>query len=606
MRKIKLLLISTYIITNISIVNAQEDIYTGVFKTTTDNTDYHHFTRSHAEGAAVYINQVSTGPILKLSSGIFDANQNVKLTVENNGYVGIGTTSPDDKLEINEGHLRITHTGAPRMMLNENNTAYWRTLVDGGNIRFDYDIKSDFSTYSTKFKILSDGNVGIGTSTPNSPLEINSEKLDSDVILARFIHRGNSIEAGAGIQLGGVNDDRGFGVKIFGYSNPYSNYNSRMSIYTSSGQNSWNLGLTQDNGGNVGIGTTSPLGKVDILVATDEVALRLSMPTSEDAAAYDIKWANSNADVVHRIQYSNTYYDFMNVNRASRNVSFNGGNVGIGITTPKSKLDFGTNYSDPSIYPNKITLWANGENNYFGFGISSGDLDYFSQGDHRFYTEYNGTPGTEKFTILSNGNVGIGATSPSARIDVKTDDSHIARFLYDGDDSRPRLNVWGSANKINLRTTYNTGGADLSFGTTTVNDALIIKQNGNVGIGTISPPYKLTVEGTIGAREVIVTSDVWADFVFEPTYNLMPLKDLDNYIQENKHLPEMPTTEEVSENGISVGEMNAKLLQKIEELTLYTIQQQVLINNQQELIGTLKQGFEAQNSEINKLKELIK
>ncbi|TDM00446.1 MAG: hypothetical protein C4K58_04365 [Flavobacteriaceae bacterium] len=97
------------------------------------------------------------------------------------------------------------------------------------------------------------------------------------------------------------------------------------------------------------------------------------------------------------------------------------GNVGIGTTNPTAKLDLGSNYSDPSSYPNKITLWSGGPNNYFGFGISSGDLDYFSQFNHRFYTGYNGSAGTEKMVINVKGDVGIGTTSPSAKLDVQGD-----------------------------------------------------------------------------------------------------------------------------------------------------------------------------------------
>jgi hypothetical protein len=102
----------------------------------------------------------------------------------------------------------------------------------------------------------------------------------------------------------------------------------------------------------------------------------------------------------------------------------------------------------------------------------------------------------------------------------------------------------------------------------------IISTDGNVGIGTTNTfGYKLAVNGTIGTKEVVVeTTSAWPDFVFEPDYEQMTLADLKSYIKDNKHLPEIPTTAEVKENGISIGEMNAKLLQKIEELTLYIIQ----------------------------------
>ncbi|TWF40505.1 hypothetical protein FHW36_104187 [Chitinophaga polysaccharea] len=95
---------------------------------------------------------------------------------------------------------------------------------------------------------------------------------------------------------------------------------------------------------------------------------------------------------------------------------------------------------------------------------------------------------------------------------------------------------------------------------------------GNVGIGTLTPgSCKLAVEGTIGARKVKVTQGTWADFVFQPDYTLPPLSDVEAFIKENKHLPDIPTKKEVEKEGLDLGEMNKKLLQKIEELTLYLI-----------------------------------
>lgn len=97
---------------------------------------------------------------------------------------------------------------------------------------------------------------------------------------------------------------------------------------------------------------------------------------------------------------------------------------------------------------------------------------------------------------------------------------------------------------------------------------------GNVGIGTQNTfGYKLAVNGTIGAKEVKVeVTSPWPDFVFDKDYNLWTLCELDNYIQENKHLPGIPKADETYRQGIMLGEMNAKLLQKIEELTLYMIE----------------------------------
>jgi len=95
----------------------------------------------------------------------------------------------------------------------------------------------------------------------------------------------------------------------------------------------------------------------------------------------------------------------------------------------------------------------------------------------------------------------------------------------------------------------------------------------NVGIGTSSPQNKLSVNGTIWAKEVKVTLTDAADWVFEEDYNLRPLEEVASFIKENKHLPEIPSAEEFRQQDMKVSEMTNKLLQKIEELTLYAIDQ---------------------------------
>jgi len=120
--------------------------------------------------------------------------------------------------------------------------------------------------------------------------------------------------------------------------------------------------------------------------------------------------------------------------------------------------------------------------------------------------------------------------------------------------------------------------------------------NGRVGIGTTNPQNALDVNGTIRAKEVRVESD-WADFVFKADYKLPSLDEVKAHIEEHKHLPGIPSETEVKENGIGLSEITTKLLQKVEELTLYTIQQNERAIEQQKTIEKLEK-------ELNELKNL--
>lgn len=112
-------------------------------------------------------------------------------------------------------------------------------------------------------------------------------------------------------------------------------------------------------------------------------------------------------------------------------------------------------------------------------------------------------------------------------------------------------------------------------------------QTGNVGIGTISPTEKLSVNGKIRAHEIKVETANWPDYVFKSDYNLPSLAETEHFINKNGHLPDVPKASEAEANGVSLGEMNKILLKKIEEVTLHLIEMEKKSQRQQELIDSL-------------------
>ena len=149
----------------------------------------------------------------------------------------------------------------------------------------------------------------------------------------------------------------------------------------------------------------------------------------------------------------------------------------------------------------------------------------------------------------------------------------------------------------NLTNALVTGDANQS------DPSVFVDHFANVGIGTYTPSEKLSVNGTIRSKEVKVESTGWADYVFEETYVLPTLQEVENHIEEYGHLQDIPSAQEVEEEGIQLGEMNAKLLQKIEELTLYLIEQNKQNQDQQAQIKELMQQNESFKQELSQLKK---
>lgn len=261
------------------------------------------------------------------------------------------------------------------------------------------------------------------------------------------------------------------------------------------------------------------------------------------------------------------------------------GSVGIGSSTPAAKLDvnfFNANGAIPQygllLRTNSFHNGPNAESSYYLKATDDGN-------------------GAVAFIVKGNSLVGIGTGSPAHTLDVRGNIYTDGNMIIDGGDlilkrttasygHIVRPNVDGYRN---LAFTVEGGG---QLENVAVNANLSVF-NGNVGIGTNNlGTNKLAVEGNIAARGVKVTLlNPFPDYVFESTYQLRPLASLSKYINQNKHLPGIPSAAEVKKDGgIELGDMNVRLLEKVEELTLYILELNKKLEAQQKKIDRLEKS----------------
>ncbi|MBG6133548.1 hypothetical protein IWQ47_004960 [Aquimarina sp. EL_43] len=257
----------------------------------------------------------------------------------------------------------------------------------------------------------------------------------------------------------------------------------------------------------------------------------------------------------------------------------NSGNVGIGTQTPSNAqgwhrvLDVAGSQHSKILATSVNTEFRTGMYSHSSWHGGGGFVGTESNHNLHFITGYG-----PKMSILTNGNVGVGTLTPSNRqgwdrvLDVSG--SRHSKILSTTTDSKHRVGMYSH------KSWYGGGGF---VGTesnhnlhliTNYASKMTILTNGNVGIGTQNPDSKLTVKGNIHSREIKVTATAGgADFVFANEYQLPSLAEVEAFVKKNKHLPEIASAKEMEKNGIHLAEMNIKLLQKIEELTLYVIEQ---------------------------------
>ncbi len=231
---------------------------------------------------------------------------------------------------------------------------------------------------------------------------------------------------------------------------------------------------------------------------------------------------------------------------------------------------------------NPVELSASGAYAYLKIGLST---------EYSWIQSYGPRPlrindlGNDVLFNTGGGSVGIGTLSPDAKLTVVGSVGSL--FSMSATGANAYL-------KMGLSTDY---AWIQSYGSKPLrineigNDVIFNVNGGNVAIGTIDPKgYRLAVGGKAIAEEVVVKLQAnWPDYVFEKNYNLPTLAEVETYINQNKHLPEVPAANEIEKNGIKLGEMNMLLLKKVEELTLYVLEQNKMNQIQSDEIKLLKQ-----------------
>jgi hypothetical protein len=263
------------------------------------------------------------------------------------------------------------------------------------------------------------------------------------------------------------------------------------------------------------------------------------------------------------------------------------GNVGIGTNNPAEKLTIAAPAGGTAT---GLRLERGAGGAYWNFNLDGNGLGF------AYNTQ---AAGQEKLIIASSGNVGIGTTTPLRRLQVQgasgsssmtiqEDSLFVGGNELGGAGGYSGIQVGGTPDGRygNFIRTVKTGSYGSYWNTAltmsvtrtntenAIDETVRITSDGNVGIGTTNPTHKLAVNGTIKAKEVIVETTGWSDYVLAKNYKLLPLSEVETHINANGHLPGIPSAAQVAEQGVSVGDMQARLLAKIEELTLHQIAQE--------------------------------
>ncbi len=469
-----------------------------------------------------------------------------------NGNLGIGIATPSQKLDI-DGNICLRNNGAIGSW-SDNSLGF----VTNGKVRMT---------------ILNTGNVGLATITPLQPLHVSGNVLltgkNSTLLFSdEPPTNGNWGKWGIEYESGGLNFWRPFESKV----PDQGNYDPKAGAT--------NFVLFIKDNGNVGIGTNMPAVKFHVNEGSTLLNgnLQVGVPGNNRITSIYGKVGLGTDNPLSALQVNGSVSVGYNVHTPPGSTSLIvNGPVGIGTFTPTVPLEVvgkikTTEFQLTTGYMNGYILKSDGNGNAMWASPSTiDDGDWTRNGNNITVDEFK--------------KIGIGTTTPAEALDLN------GNLLCSGNIKGGRtgwepFKIMANSSEtdgsyILLSNNNNQAGSVKFYASGTDGriefhnqnmQVMSIRADNNVYLGNPETNTNLFVNGEISCGLVRVNTDSWWDCVFNEGYALKPLLEVESYIKKNKHLPEIPSEKEVMENGIDLGKMNALLLRKVEELTLYVIE----------------------------------